>query len=227
MKRKETIPKKDVEFYAFQLNLMLIVLAKAVGWKLDMDWITNVLAPARIEYETARLAWLNPHTRTTEIKDRKKAAEKAYIVLLRILIAILQVLPSVSDAEREDMRIAINKGGGGGHNPKPKDPPPVRLDTSLRCWLIIFFGILGVEIPGRVLRGKPRGVHGAEIIWAILPESPKHHSDLIHSAFSTSSPFRLEFDEADRGKTVYICVRWENTTGEKGPWSDIMSAIIP
>jgi hypothetical protein len=30
-----------------------------------------------------------------------------------------------------------------------------------------------------------------------------------------------------RGKTVYFALRWENTRGEKGPWSEIMSAIIP
>jgi hypothetical protein len=70
-------------------------------------------------------------------------------------------------------------------------------------------------------------VHGAEIVWAILPEPPKDISELIHSAFCTASPFRLEFKESDRGKTVYLCVRWENTTGEKGPWTAILSAIIP
>ncbi|MDR2362267.1 MAG: hypothetical protein LBD91_06005 [Prevotellaceae bacterium] len=29
------------------------------------------------------------------------------------------------------------------------------------------------------------------------------------------------------GKTVYFALRWENTRGEKGPWSDIMSATVP
>jgi hypothetical protein len=51
--------------------------------------------------------------------------------------------------------------------------------------------------------------------------------DLIHSAFDTRSPFTLSFDENQRGKTVYFCLRWENTRGEKGPWSEIVSGIIP
>jgi hypothetical protein len=76
-------------------------------------------------------------------------------------------------------------------------------------------------------KGKPRGQHGAEIRWAILASPPVNVNDLTRSAFDTSSPFTLEFDEADRGKTVHFCMRWENTRGEKGPWGEIVSAIIP
>jgi hypothetical protein len=31
----------------------------------------------------------------------------------------------------------------------------------------------------------------------------------------------------DRGKKLYFALRWENTRGEKGPWSEIHSTIIP
>jgi hypothetical protein len=45
--------------------------------------------------------------------------------------------------------------------------------------------------------------------------------------FDTDSPLEIEFDEADRGKIVWFAVRWENTRGQKGPWSEIFFAIIP
>jgi hypothetical protein len=227
MKRNETIPRKDEDFYEFQFNLMLIFLANAVGWKFDMDWITNILAPARIEYETAYQAWRNPNTRTTEIKTRKKEARRVYELLLRQLVEMIKSSPYVPTESKEAMQIALGKSGGNQRNPKPTDPPSVRIATELLRFLIIYFGIIGEALLGHALRGKPHGVHGAEIVWAILPEPPKEVSELIHSAFCTASPFRLEFKESDRGKTVYICVRWENTTGEKGPWTAILSAIIP
>jgi hypothetical protein len=44
---------------------------------------------------------------------------------------------------------------------------------------------------------------------------------------ATRTSLTLEFDEPDRGKTVYFCLRWENTRGQKGPWSPIQKAIIP
>jgi hypothetical protein len=50
---------------------------------------------------------------------------------------------------------------------------------------------------------------------------------LTHSAFDTRSPLKLQFENDLRGKTLYFAMRWENTRGEKGPWSPIMSVIIP
>jgi hypothetical protein len=70
-------------------------------------------------------------------------------------------------------------------------------------------------------------VHGVEVRWALLGIAPLSVDELIHSSFDTHSPFTLDFSENDRGKTVWFCLRWENTTGEKGPWSEMMSAIIP
>jgi hypothetical protein len=50
---------------------------------------------------------------------------------------------------------------------------------------------------------------------------------LSYSEFNTKPPFTLSFHGEQRGKTVYFALRWENTTGEKGPWSEIENAIIP
>jgi hypothetical protein len=56
---------------------------------------------------------------------------------------------------------------------------------------------------------------------------PESINDLANSSFDTRSPFTLTFDETQRGLTVYFCLCWENTRGEKGPWGEIMSAVIP
>ncbi|MDR0728658.1 MAG: hypothetical protein LBF19_00825, partial [Prevotellaceae bacterium] len=80
---------------------------------------------------------------------------------------------------------------------------------------------------GSAGRAKPAGVHGAEIAWAILDTPPDDWGALTHSSFDTHTPFRLSFPGDDRGKTLYFALRWENTTGEKGLWSDIQSVIIP
>jgi hypothetical protein len=47
------------------------------------------------------------------------------------------------------------------------------------------------------------------------------------SIFDTRTPFTFAFDEFQRGKTVYFCLCGEKTRGEKGPWSEIISVIIP
>jgi hypothetical protein len=80
---------------------------------------------------------------------------------------------------------------------------------------------------GSSSKAKPAGVHGVEIRWMFLEHPPVSVNELANSAFDTGTPFTLNFDESDRGKTVYFCLRWENSKGEKGPWGEIVSAIIP
>jgi hypothetical protein len=76
-------------------------------------------------------------------------------------------------------------------------------------------------------KAKPAGQHGVEIRWAESDTPIVNVSELTNSAFDTRTPFTIEFTGDQRGKTVYICLCWENTRGEKGPWSEIVSAIVP
>jgi hypothetical protein len=106
--------------------------------------------------------------------------------------------------------------------PKPNTFPEAEADTSiLRQVTIRFWDSLTKK------RGKPHGVHGAEIRWAILDHVPATVAELIHSEFDTATPFTLTFDESQRGKRLYFCLRWESTTNQKGPFGEIYSAIIP
>jgi hypothetical protein len=76
-------------------------------------------------------------------------------------------------------------------------------------------------------RGKPTKVHGAQILYEIRDEPPAVAEDLRHSSFATITTMVYTFTEAERGKRVYFAARWENSSGKKGPWSDVISAIIP
>jgi hypothetical protein len=61
----------------------------------------------------------------------------------------------------------------------------------------------------------------------IMDNPPKSVDELIHSEFDTHSPLTLKFNEEDRGKSVWMCGRWDNTKGKKGPWSEFYNAVIP
>jgi hypothetical protein len=66
-----------------------------------------------------------------------------------------------------------------------------------------------------------------EIAWALSDTPVTRWNELTHSNVDTNSPFTLVFENDQCGKTIYFAIRWENTRGEKGPWSEITSAIIP
>jgi hypothetical protein len=73
----------------------------------------------------------------------------------------------------------------------------------------------------------PAGQIGVEIHWAILDEPPKNADELTNMSLAVRSPFTLTFYESQRGKKIYFALCWENTRGRRGPWSDIISTVIP
>jgi hypothetical protein len=80
---------------------------------------------------------------------------------------------------------------------------------------------------GHKSKAKPYGVNGAVIAYAVLDAPPADVSALTRSVPATRTPHVLEFTEEERGKTVYVAICWQNEKGEKGPWSEIESAIVP
>jgi hypothetical protein len=106
--------------------------------------------------------------------------------------------------------------------PEPTTFPEAEPDTSVIRQVTIHFWDSGTK-----KRGKPHGVHGAEIRWALLDHPPVSESEMVNSDFDTASPFTLRFSEGDRGKRLYFCLRWETTTNLKGPFSEFYSAVIP
>ncbi|MDR1072637.1 MAG: hypothetical protein LBL45_03040 [Treponema sp.] len=106
--------------------------------------------------------------------------------------------------------------------PKPTTFPEAEPDTSIIRQVTIHFWDSGTK-----KRGKPHGVHGAEIRWAILDHAPASVKELANSDFDTATPFTLVFDESQRGGRLYFCLRWETSTNLKGPDGEIFSAVIP
>ena len=124
----------------------------------------------------------------------------------------------------EDRLLYGIRPADGSHTPdtEPASFPEAEGETSIPRQVTIHYWDSVTK-----KRGKGHGIHGAEVRWAALDRAPAHIDELIHSDFDTASPVTLKFDEADRGKRVYFCLRWESNTNLKGPWGEIYSAIIP
>jgi hypothetical protein len=83
------------------------------------------------------------------------------------------------------------------------------------------------KVRGATSRAKPHGYHGAVIAWDLLDKPPTRHAELTRHVTATRTPYTLEFDEDDRGKTVYVAVCWQNAKGQNGSWTVMQSAIVP
>jgi phage major head subunit gpT-like protein len=70
---------------------------------------------------------------------------------------------------------------------------------------------------------------GCEIwvkVSAVGEAAPSSADELSFLSLDTASPYVAEYDGANGGKTAHYMLRWVKTSGEKGPWSETISATI-
>jgi hypothetical protein len=222
MPTKDYIPRKDDEFSTWARNLInyLNMSAQRFGFPSQELAELNVLyEDFRDKLEIAE----TPETRTSAaIKSKTEAHDLLEKVLRQNIKESLTYNHLVTDEDRENMGLPIHKTT---HTPAPiaKTFPEFDVDTGVIRRLVISFYDQGKKKS----KAKPDGQHGVELRWAVLTAPPTKLDELVHSTFNTHTPIVLEFDEDQRGKTIYFCICWENTRGEKGPRSNIVNAIIP
>jgi hypothetical protein len=174
------------------------------------------------DFEAAFQVYLDPNygkIDTVRKNDTRKALEKA---IRTYVAAYLAHNPLVTDEDKTALEITIYKTGKNPI-PAPTTSPQLEPDTGTRRHILVYY-----RDEDSNHRGKPKGVRGVEIRWAFLDAPPADISQLTHSEFDTKAPLDLEFSEADRGKKVYMCGRWEiDRERIKGPWGDIEEAIVP
>ena len=68
-------------------------------------------------------------------------------------------------------------------------------------------------------------MHGCQV-WLKVGTPAVDPDELKFAGTATASPFEIKFKGEDAGKNVYYWLRWENTRGETGPWSDAVMATV-
>jgi hypothetical protein len=216
------IPRGDFEFKGWAE-----LFIKALGVRLDElhfpPEVYATLIALNDDFAQKFARAITPATRTAPAIFAKDEARKVLTKALRQAIKeFLTYNRLLSDPERDNLGLPIHKAT---HTPAPvaTSYPHFSIDTHLHCHLIVHFYDEGKE----KTRARPAGQLGAEIRWMISDTPVVAAADLIHSSLDPHTPFTLEFSGHDRGKTVYFCLCWINTRGQKGPWSVIKNAIIP
>ncbi|MDR1455070.1 MAG: hypothetical protein LBJ01_05405 [Tannerella sp.] len=188
-------------------------------------WITTVFTGKYNTFKVAYLAWENPAERTPVKIAALQVAEKAFITeYRRLYMGYLKNNPLTADEDLVGMAMPRRRSGGKTAVSAPATTVTATVDSSLP-------GIVGICYRDRYAPGKarPEGMTGVEIIWQVFDTEvrPADRSELVHSEFSTRSPRQFAFGEKQRGKRFAFALRWRNTRGINGPWSDIMWTIIP
>jgi hypothetical protein len=210
------IPSNDAEFDKWFKFLCQYVAQKTSG--AQPPW-THIPAAALTALNSAYAETIGPHTPVdTEAKnDAKKAAAK----VVRPFVNQYLRFPPVTDEDRTAMGIP-NRDPTRTPVEVPKTRPVFSVGVKAIRSLTIAFHDEGTES-----RAIPYGMDGAVIFWDVLDSPPSSPKKLGRSELATRSPHTLSFEEEERGKTVYIAMRWQNEKGQKGEFTAKQSAIIP
>jgi hypothetical protein len=217
---KDFMPTKKNDFFDWVNNvLMSYVSAHYAEWNItSIDALVALFDAFNARYLTAE----NPTTRTpAAVKAFQNARSEFENELRKFIKSHITYNPLVTDEDRVNMHLPIHDSKPTPVQP-PNSYPDFEVDSSIIRRLTLNF-----RDSGSTSKAKPRGVHGAEIRWSILDTPPELVDDIAGSAFTTRTPYTMEFTEVQRGKSVYFCMRWETGSGQKGPWSEIVKAIIP
>jgi hypothetical protein len=220
MKSVDYLPKQDQAFLVWALNFttQLAGMLVRVGFP---EAVFQELMALRDVFSEKLTTAEAPVTRTKSAVQAKNDARKAFEKFLRQVIReYLTYNHAVTNVDRDNLGLPIHKSG---RTPTPVATifPWVQVIVTLIRHLRFDFG--GVEGS----KAKLEGQHGMELVGRIGGEKPAGIHELTLSYFDTHTPLVIGFEEGNRGKTFWFAVRWENTRGEKGPWSEIRSAVIP
>jgi hypothetical protein len=219
----DIVPDADVEFDAKYKKYCQVVNQKTTGS--TPEW-THIPVSRRTDLTDGYASW---YTAYSKLKDAhtsadvwaKNQAKKDGGHVWRVFNnEFIRYSTVVSEADKIEL-------GNKPHNPpSPIPDPSTRPEFSIKILDIMRLAIHFWD-QGSASKAKPYGIDGAVIYWAILDHVPAGNEELTNSVLATRTPHILEFIEQQRGKTVYIAMRWQNEKGRKGPASEIQSAIVP
>ncbi|MDR2795540.1 MAG: hypothetical protein LBB47_02365 [Spirochaetaceae bacterium] len=214
------IPNGDGPFLEFAKNLYAYALINFDRWSVPSPQagFEALLTAYEAKFEAAR----NPNrgkVDTLNKNESRAALEKAVRGYCK---AYLLYNPKVTGEDRERMGLPVYSHTRHSVS-APHTSPRLFIDTGTRRRLIITY-----KDEGSAHWGKPSGVHGIEVRWAILDNPPIDLKELINSAFDPNPRLTLEFEEHERGeKDVHVRPLRNPAGREESPRRGIEEAIIP
>jgi len=218
------IPDADGQFQAWANNLMDYAESHLADLGLVAADLTE-LANMQADYNAKMTDHITARQAAQSARQAKDSSRNEFKSAIRRLVRQLQASDNVDDPEREAMGITVADTIRTANTAEITTRPIGQVDTNQRLRHKIRF--VDESTPTR--RAKPAGIMGCEIWVKVAGQGeapPADPDELSFVAMDTASPYIVEYDGADGGKTAHYMLRWVKTGGEKGPWSETISATI-
>jgi hypothetical protein len=148
-------------------------------------------------------------------------ADEAAIAAARSRVRQIQSNPNTTDALRAELDIPVRDTTPTAPAPLTSRPV-VTIDFSQRGQHTLEYR--NSETP--TSRARPANATGCEIRRHIGTAPPTGTEQFDYLETDRSTPFTVHYTDADAGKIASYVLRWINANGDKGPWSETVSATI-
>jgi hypothetical protein len=215
------IPGGDAPFNVWQGVLVVGLTARATKLGIPAEEMARVLA-SQDRWNKGFEAASNPATRTKgAIREKQEAREDFEAELRKVIKAYITYNPAVTDQERDDMGLPV-------HDSKPSPAPAIGSRPELEVHFPQIqqhsLTVRDSELDGRAM---PAHAVGFEVWRKVGDPAPAQESDWLLVVQAPHSPCLLTYGEQESGVRIYYRVRWVNTRGVPGPWSETVSAVVP
>lgn len=222
---KETysIPAGPTARFDFQRNAIETCTPNAVPWGISPDRLTKII-PIRADYEQKYAIANNPSTQSPAATAAREAAWEVYKPYLVDLydhdILNNDAIPA---SEKDALHVHYTSTGGGIPASEPTTTPVITLAAEK----ISVLNVIYADSATPATHSKPDNVAFCELVYKVdapAPAGPAECSERVNIGRSHEA---IVFTPDQRGKTIYAYARWVNRNGKVGPWSGVVTAIIP
>jgi hypothetical protein len=214
------IPSGDAEFNTWQANFINNLNTNRTAFGLSTADLTAITG-TQGEWTGAYDALVAARAAAEGAQQAKRDARETYEAALRSMAKRVQSSAGTTDRHRAELGLNVQQGARVSTG-VPTTRPVAQVDTGQRLRHTISF--FDESTPNS--RAKPAGAMGCEIWSKVGDPAPTDPGQLHFLGLDTSTPYMVQFGGEDAGKTAYYMLRWVNSKGEQGPWSQTASATI-
>ena len=210
----------DEEFHSQEANLRNELRADAAAFGLTPASVA-ALDAGGAEWGASYGGYLSALSGVHAAKVKKDSTRTTYTTNLKSILKKIDLDPNVS-ADKKAAAGCVPKGPARKTAVKPMTRPGCRIElrNPLQHTIHFFDELTPLK------KAKPAGMRGARIYVKVGGKAPTDQHTCTYLATDTTTPYVNVFSPAERGKTAYYFLFWENTHGEVGPISELFSAVV-
>ena len=218
---KDYIPTKDADFDVFQDNFMNGVQPRIVDWGIPQTEF-DALVLLQVTWDGTWAKASDKDSRSRADVQAKKSARKAYEAGLRRFIREWIAFNSkVTDSDLVGLGLKRKD-----LEPTPAPVPDRAPDITIDAIKHLVHKLRLTDPANPETKSKPKGMRSMQVFRFIGTTPPADYSQYSLVGDATRFLFNSNFIRANVGQTVWYIVRYVNTRGIPGPWSNTISVTI-